>query len=49
MNRSVLAALLQVLGIVLIAFAGWIVTPALGIALAGAGALLFGIAEERET
>jgi hypothetical protein len=49
MNRNVVAVILQVVGILLVATAGWLVEPELGIALLGLGYVVMGIALERDT
>ena len=44
---QILAAALQILGVAALAAAGWLVAPALGIAVAGIALVVFGIAVER--
>ena len=44
---QILAAVLQIAGATAIAIAGWLVAPALGIALAGIALVVFGLAVER--
>lgn len=48
MSRRLVAACLQVSGSVLLAVAGWFVSPALGAAIAGVAAVVFGVAVERD-
>lgn len=49
MNRDVLVIVLQVLGVLFIAYGGWLVAPELGWGLLGVGSVLFGLALERDT
>jgi hypothetical protein len=44
---QILAAVLQIAGAIAIAIAGWLIAPALGIALAGIALVVFGLAVER--
>lgn len=44
---QILAAALQILGAVALAAAGWVVAPALGLAVAGVALIVFGLAAER--
>jgi len=43
---QILAALLQIAGAVALAVAGWMVAPALGLAVAGVALVVFGLAVE---
>lgn len=41
------AAVIQVLGVVAVAAGAWLLVPAVGVMVAGVGAVLFGVAMER--
>lgn len=43
---QIIAALLQIAGSVALAVAGWMVAPALGLAVAGVALVVFGLAVE---
>jgi hypothetical protein len=44
---QILAAALQIAGAAALAVAGWLVAPALGLAVAGVALVVFGLAVER--
>lgn len=46
LNR--VAAVLQASGVAVLSVAGWTITPTVGLFIAGAGMVLFGVAIERD-